>query len=44
MVSMLPDGVGWQPNLMTAEARAAAAHAIARLKDERRPGIINEAG
>lgn len=42
VVSMLPEGVGWQPNLMTPEACESAEHAIARLKRENRPGIINE--
>jgi hypothetical protein len=39
---MLADGAGWQPNLMTQEACDAAEHAIARMKNEKRPGIIAE--
>lgn len=42
VASMLPEGTGWQPNLMTQDACDAAKHAIARMKNENRPGIIAE--
>ena len=39
---MLPEGAGWQPNLMTVEACDAAERAIARMRNANRPGIIAE--
>jgi len=40
VVSMLPDGVGLEPNLMTVEARDAAEDAMSRMKTSKQPGII----
>ena len=42
VVSMLPDGVGWPPNLMTPEACGAAERALARMKSSAQQGIIAE--
>lgn len=40
VVSMLPEGVGLEPNLMTPEAREAAMDAMARMKKSKQQGII----
>ena len=40
VVSMLPEGVGLEPNLMSLEARQAAEDAIARMKASKQRGII----
>ena len=42
VVSMLARGVGLNPNLMTAEAREAAAQSLLRLTVEQHPGMIDQ--
>lgn len=42
VVSMLPLDVGYRPNLMTPEAERSAIKAKQLLRDERRPGLIQE--
>jgi hypothetical protein len=42
VVSMLPVGVGLEPNLMTPEARTSAQETLSGLRSSGRPGLIDE--